>query len=123
MSTRAGRSGPRRRSATPVLAEAGTAVAARAGGAVRAVAWADSRGSGMVGRPARAARPRGEVGVPGRFASGPAVSSMVRMATLFTLEDHGEHRRLGTPRPGPSTRRRGLGGTRGGNRPTIHRAE
>src|SRR5919206_32765 len=123
MSTRAERTGPRRRFATPVLAEAGTAVAARAGGAVRAAAWADSRGSGMVGSPARAAWPGGEVGAPGRFPPGPAVSSMVRMATLFTLEDHGEHRRLGTPRPGPSTRWRRGAAPWGGNRPTIHRAE
>src|SRR3712207_7535349 len=85
--TRAGRTGPRRRSATPVLAEAGTAVAARAGGAVRAGAWADSRGSGMVGSPARAARPRGGGGDPGRVPPRAAGSCIGRVAAPFPLGD------------------------------------
>jgi len=40
----------------PVLADAGTGVAARAGRAVLAVACASARGMGIVGTPARAAR-------------------------------------------------------------------
>src|ERR1700712_659187 len=76
--------GPRRSSATPVLAEAGTAVADRAGRAVRAVACAEARGRGMVGTPACAARPRRAASVGGRVP-GPVRSSMVRMGRPFGL--------------------------------------
>src|SRR3954469_14981418 len=91
MRTRAGRTGPRSSSATPVLAEAGTAVAARAGGAGPAGAWADSRGRGIRGTPACAARPRCEL----------VSSSMVRMAAAPQQNAATGYRGSRAPRPRP----------------------
>src|SRR3954447_18729176 len=96
MRTRAGRTGPRSSSATPVLAAAGTAVAARAGRAVRAAACAETRGIGMVGTPARAARPRSDALVSERLP-GAVVSSIVRMSALQRRDDG----RRPHPPPGP----------------------
>src|SRR6476661_4684118 len=88
MRTRAWRMGPRRSSATPVLAEAGTAVADRAGRAVRAVACAEARGRGIVGTPACAARPR-RAASEGRRVPGPVRSSIVRMRGPSAEDDGG----------------------------------
>src|SRR3954465_6059891 len=84
MRTRAWRMGPRSSSATPVLADAGTAVAVRAGRAVRAAACAEARGRGVVGTPAWAARaargggrPRGGEG-GGAGLGGAAAAGRVR---------------------------------------------
>src|SRR6478672_3312500 len=73
----------------PVLADAGTAVAARAGRAVRAVAWDVSRGMGIVGSPARAARPGTDASVCGRRCAEPGMSSIVRMAAALRRRDDG----------------------------------
>src|SRR3954453_5567022 len=81
----------------PVLAEAGTAEAARAGDAVRSVSCADERGSGIVGTPARAA-------CPGAVVAGPVgVWSMVRISAALPRRDSGGDPPLGPPPSGPAT--------------------
>src|SRR4051794_9866319 len=98
--TRAGRTGPRRSSATPVLAEAGTGVVAtRAGRAVRAAATADSGGRGMVGTPARAARPRADAWFSARRPPGPETSSIVRIWRPLERNGPVERRDLTPRRP------------------------
>src|SRR6478609_8817235 len=92
----------------PVLADAGTAVAAREGRAVCAVARADSRGSGMVGTPTCAARPRGGVPAWARGLGMAGLFSIVRMTGGPSAE--GRRRCRGVDPPGLNHHARGRRG-------------
>src|SRR4051812_33736542 len=85
----------------PVLADAGTAVAARAGRAVRAAAWAFSGGRGDVGTPARAARPRDGASVRRGGIPAAVLSSTVRMARPFGRRSTEEPPARPPARPAP----------------------
>src|SRR6476469_3129246 len=78
----------------PVLADAGTGDPERGVGTARGATRPAERGSGMVGTPARAARPRGAAGRTGGRLS-PVRSSTVRMGGPSRLE------RAGTPAARP----------------------